>query len=135
MTNSNESNDRNDTLFRNAVDWVERVAKVTTWLFVFQTVILLLVSILLARSQFDVSADKRYAKVTDAMLDAQARLDKLDQDNQVLFRMLRYDSDQRGVIPTPLSPLPKPQPNRPGNAPGGVPGDAMGDGAFGDAAK
>jgi hypothetical protein len=78
----------------------------------------------------------RYARVTDKLLDMQAELTRVSQENQTLFRMLRSDNDQRGVIPDrrpgypapiPLPPQPQPQPPyRPGS-----PGDAMGD-SFGE---
>ena len=80
------------------------------------------------------SADRQYVRVTDALLDMQARMERNEQNEAVLFRMLRNDSDQRGVIPdrisiSPIPPSPpKPTPNRTG---GVMPGDALGD-ALGD---
>jgi hypothetical protein len=76
------------------------------------------------------SADRQYVRVTDTLLDMQARMERNEQNEAVLFRMLRNDSDQRGVIPDrnsvyPIPPSPpKPTTNRPG---GVMPGDALGD--------
>jgi len=83
------------------------------------------------------SADRRYVRVTDALLDTQARMERIEQNEAVLFRLLRNDGDQRGVIPDripvyPTPPQPKPAPYRPGSAMpgdawGNIPGDSLGD--------
>ena len=80
-------------------------------------------------------ADRRYVRVTDALLDTQARMERIEQNETVLFRLLRNDGDQRGVIPEriPVYPVPpKPAPHRtgsvmPGDAWGNIPGDSLGD--------
>lgn len=64
--------------------------------------------------------DAKLLTVTNAILDLEARAARTEQDNAVLFRMLRNGNDRYGVIPetvtepasVPLHPVTPPDPKR-----------------------
>lgn len=60
--------------------------------------------------------DAKFLTLTDSMLDQDARLAQVEQENRLLFRLLRNENDQQGVIPDEtlipnpaLVPLPTPK--------------------------
>ena len=60
--------------------------------------------------------DAKFLTLTDSILDQDARLAQVEQENKLLFRLLRNESEQHGVIPDEtvlpnpaLVPLPIPQ--------------------------
>jgi len=118
-------------------DQVKVWVRFTLLLLCVQAVLMIGLMVTFIVTQSRTSADQRYLRMTDSLLDVQARMDRTEQNEIVLFRMLRNENDQRGVIPDwlplPPSPHPKPAPNRTGSAlPGDAFGDAPGDPAFGD---
>lgn len=60
--------------------------------------------------------DAKFLTLTDSMLDQDARLAQVEQENRLLFRMLRNESERHGVVPDEdtvpvpsLVPLPGPK--------------------------
>jgi hypothetical protein len=62
-----------------------------------------------------VKVDLKFSKMSEAVLDLDARIASIERENMTLFRMLRAENDQRGVIPDyspnypDVSPLPPPR--------------------------
>jgi hypothetical protein len=55
--------------------------------------------------------DAKLLNVTDAILDQGARLSRMEQENAILFRLIRHGNDQIGVIPDgEAEPNPRPVP-------------------------
>lgn len=87
------------------------------WLIAICTLVQAVLVVHLAFFQPQPRIDAKLLTVNNAMLDMEARILAVEQENALLFKMLRADSDQHGLAPeaetAPASiPLP-PQPGRP----------------------
>ena len=109
--------------------------RVAAWLVICQTVFMVGLCWMYFPTRSKIEKDKQYVLFTDSILDIKARMDKLEQENIVLFRMLRNENEQRGVIPDnrgPVYPVPLPPQPAPGWIPGQTGDSSVGDTAFGD---
>jgi len=75
--------------------------------------------------------DGKLLNFSNNLMDQEARLVQLERENVTLFRMLRNENEQRGLMPdrlyVPVAPVPLPPGPSPTKKTGDVPGDLMGD--------
>ncbi len=99
----------------------------TGWLIAACMIVQTILVVYLVFGQPTPKVDAKLLNVTDAILDLEARIARVEQENAILFRLIRSDRD--GVLPDggtstdrPFVPLPP--------SPGGIgrtPGETLGD--------
>jgi hypothetical protein len=108
--------------------WSDRVPLVLS-VVAFSAVVIVFIAVGLTKKPVlfnpQTKNDAKWETLAESVLNLQARIDKIEQENQVLFRLLRQEN---GVIPdstvppvslTPVLPLPRPLGDVLGDVPDG----------------